>query len=108
MARKDDNAALAWTIGLGTVVLAGVGIYFYEKSQAAAPAAAAGGGTTVTLPGGGTVTETATEAAAIAAALNGTTVAAWQASGVPAATWAQLSPLAQQGLTAQGVHANAT
>jgi hypothetical protein len=100
MARKDDNAALAWTIGLGTVVLAGVGIYFYEKSQSQATTAPA-----ATTP---TVSLTPSQEATIAAGLFGTTVAAWQASGVPAADWAQLSPAAQQSLTALGIHANAT
>ena|ERR1700734_3465569 len=109
MARKDDTAVLAWTIGLGTVVLAGVGIYFYEKSQSQA-AAPVGASIQVTSPTGvtSTVTETPEEAALLAAGLFNTSLAAWQASGVPAADWAQLSPFAQQALTAQGIHANAT
>jgi hypothetical protein len=42
---KKDNSAIAWAVGLGTLVLAGVGIVLYEKSQAAP--AGPGGGTGV-------------------------------------------------------------
>ena len=34
---KKDNSALAWMVGLGTLAVAGIGVYFYEKSQPAAP-----------------------------------------------------------------------
>jgi hypothetical protein len=108
MARKDDTALLAWTIGLGTVVLAGVGIYFYEKSQSQAAAAVTPpGGLVVNAPSGQTIL-TQAQIAQAAAAIDGTTLAAWQASGVPAAQWADLPAITQQALTAQGVHANAT
>ena len=43
---KKDNTAIAWAVGLGTLVLAGVGIVFYEKSQAAA--SSSGGSTQTT------------------------------------------------------------
>lgn len=39
---KKDNSAIAWAVGLGTLVLAGVGIVLYEKSQAASTAPAGG------------------------------------------------------------------
>jgi hypothetical protein len=91
---KQDNTAIAWLIGLGTLAVAGVGIYFYEKSQPAAP---------TTAPATTAASLTAAQAAALAASLNGTTLAAWQASGIPTATYAALSPLAQSGINAAGI-----
>jgi hypothetical protein len=105
---KKDNSALAWLIGLGTLTVAGVGIYFYEKSQPPAPTTAPGvASQTVTLPGTSTPV-TYAQAAQIAAQTNGTTLAAWQSGGIPAATWAQISPQIQNILTQLGYHANAT
>jgi hypothetical protein len=105
---KKDNSALAWLIGLGTLAVAGVGVYFYEKSQPAAPTTAgtAVANQLVTVPGIAPMTYA--QAATLAATLNGSTLAAWQASGIPAATWANISPQIQQVLTALGYHANAT
>jgi hypothetical protein len=95
---KKDNSALAWLIGLGTLTVAGVGIYFYEKSQPAAPTTAPGGAAAT-----GPASLTPAQAAALAASFNGTTLAAWQASGIPSAIYTQLTPLAQSGINAAGI-----
>jgi uncharacterized protein YgbK (DUF1537 family) len=107
---KKDNVALAWLVGLGTVAVAGIGIYFYEKSQPPAPnstAAAAAASKTVVLPGT-TTPLTYAQVAQIAAQSNGSTLAAWQSGGIPAATWAEIAPNVQSILTALGYRANAT
>lgn len=108
---KKDNVALAWLVGLGTVAVAGIGIYFYEKSQPAAPNSTAAAtnvaAKTIVLPGT-TVPLTYAQVAQIAAQSNGATLAQWNTSGIPAATWSEISPNVQSVLTALGYHANAT
>jgi hypothetical protein len=93
MAKKKDHTALAWGIGLGTLVIAGIGIYFYEKSQPPAP---------TTLPpagGGGGVGSTAPAAPVLAPGQNVYNFStaelaqlnkanpSWATQGIPLATW---------------------
>lgn len=105
---KKDNSALAWLIGLGTLTVAGVGIYFYEKSQPPAPQTAPGaaGGTdvgarTIILPGQ-TAPITYAQVAQFAASVDHADLATWQQNGIPADLWAQMSPAIQGVMTALG------
>jgi hypothetical protein len=101
---KKDSSAVAWAVGLSTLVVAGVVIVLYEQSQAT-PA----GSVTIPNPINGTATTlTPAQAASLFASVNSTTVAALQSGGIPQALWVQASPGIQQALIAYGLHANAT
>jgi len=103
---KKDNAALAWLVGLGTLTVAGIGIYFYEKSQPAAPT---GGGTAVANVANQTATiagQTMTYAqwANFAASIDHASLSDWQATGIPSALYSQMNPQLQSIMTALGYH----
>ena len=112
VAGEDMRGGAKVLLLLAVAGAVGGGIYYFTTKPAAAATPAAtpnvntGGAQNVNaLIGGSGVTANWTwaQAAALAATANGTTVAAWQANGIPAATWANLGSLGQQALSMYGI-----